>query len=97
MCQDLLAGRLKVRSSHLWMEEQAPTTRGCIERSYIMIPGYHDHEKFAQTHRQNLLREAEHERLLAQLPRSDRNVLRHFRSEERRVGKECRSRWSPYH
>ena len=24
-------------------------------------------------------------------------VLRHRRSEERRVGKECRSRWSPYH
>ena len=23
--------------------------------------------------------------------------LRNFRSEERRVGKECRSRWSPYH
>ena len=22
---------------------------------------------------------------------------RNFRSEERRVGKECRSRWSPYH
>ena len=22
---------------------------------------------------------------------------REFRSEERRVGKECRSRWSPYH
>ena len=22
---------------------------------------------------------------------------RHQRSEERRVGKECRSRWSPYH
>jgi len=22
---------------------------------------------------------------------------RHARSEERRVGKECRSRWSPYH
>ena len=21
----------------------------------------------------------------------------YFRSEERRVGKECRSRWSPYH
>ena len=21
----------------------------------------------------------------------------HMRSEERRVGKECRSRWSPYH
>ena len=26
------------------------------------------------------------------------NVLKDaFRSEERRVGKECRSRWSPYH
>src|SRR5256886_16777209 len=24
-------------------------------------------------------------------------ILRQFRSEERRVGKECRSRWSPYH
>src|SRR5258708_34026677 len=24
-------------------------------------------------------------------------VERHNRSEERRVGKECRSRWSPYH
>ena len=23
--------------------------------------------------------------------------LRTYRSEERRVGKECRSRWSPYH
>src|SRR2546426_9212567 len=25
------------------------------------------------------------------------SMLRHGRSEERRVGKECRSRWSPYH
>ena len=24
-------------------------------------------------------------------------ISRHGRSEERRVGKECRSRWSPYH
>src|SRR5690554_7326578 len=24
-------------------------------------------------------------------------LLLHFRSEERRVGKECRFRWSPYH
>jgi hypothetical protein len=43
-----------------------------------MIPGYHDQEKFAQTHRQNLMREAEHERLLAQLPQPDHNVLRLF-------------------
>jgi len=25
------------------------------------------------------------------------HTLYHQRSEERRVGKECRSRWSPYH
>ena len=24
-------------------------------------------------------------------------VIAEYRSEERRVGKECRSRWSPYH
>ena len=24
-------------------------------------------------------------------------IKRQLRSEERRVGKECRSRWSPYH
>ena len=43
-----------------------------------MIPGYHDHEKFVQTHRQNLLNEAEHERQLAQLPQSDRSILHRF-------------------
>ena len=25
------------------------------------------------------------------------DARKYFRSEERRVGKECRSRWSPYH
>jgi hypothetical protein len=40
-----------------------------------MIPGYHDHERLAQTHRQELLREAEHERLVAQLPLPNRSVL----------------------
>ena len=43
-----------------------------------MIPGYHDQEKFAQAHRENLLREAEHERLLAQLPQPDWSVLQLF-------------------
>ena len=28
---------------------------------------------------------------------SDPDDRIHLRSEERRVGKECRSRWSPYH
>src|SRR3989449_3817276 len=29
--------------------------------------------------------------------RGDPEIARERRSEERRVGKECRSRWSPYH
>jgi hypothetical protein len=32
-----------------------------------MMPNHYDREQFAQTHRQDLLREAEHERQLAQL------------------------------
>src|SRR2546427_10938890 len=37
-------------------------------------------------------------RLFAGLARpGDGTVLYRGRSEERRVGKECRSRWSPYH
>ena len=27
----------------------------------------------------------------------DASIIGRARSEERRVGKECRSRWSPYH
>src|SRR3712207_2833711 len=34
---------------------------------------------------------------IAMLLDRDRPVGAKFRSEERRVGKECRSRWSPYH
>src|SRR3712207_9115490 len=29
--------------------------------------------------------------------RADLSIIKGWRSEERRVGKECRSRWSPYH
>ena len=31
------------------------------------------------------------------LPPDGQNAIPAARSEERRVGKECRSRWSPYH
>ena len=33
----------------------------------------------------------------SQLNRAGEALLSMDRSEERRVGKECRSRWSPYH
>ena len=57
-----------------------------------MIPGYHDHEKFAQTHRQNLLREAEHERLLAQLPQPSHSVHRPFMARSALLLRSLRAR-----
>ena len=38
-----------------------------------------------------------HERAVRRVLRGLRIPNNHRRSEERRVGKECRSRWSPYH
>ena len=34
---------------------------------------------------------------LVQQRRGNKQKAQSYRSEERRVGKECRSRWSPYH
>jgi len=45
------------------------------ERRTTMMPNHHDRGRMAQAHRQELLREAEHERLLAQLPEPERRVL----------------------
>ena len=42
-------------------------------------------------------REKEITDLKVQLAHSTDPVRKYERSEERRVGKECRSRWSPYH
>ena len=44
-------------------------------------------------------RDAYYDAVDAQSPMFDAEYdrLYHRRSEERRVGKECRSRWSPYH
>ena len=36
-------------------------------------------------------------RVLDRMQKGDSLIFSDIRSEERRVGKECRSRWSPYH
>ena len=41
--------------------------------------------------------EFEKAKLIERLVEPDRIITFKVRSEERRVGKECRSRWSPYH
>ena len=60
-------------------------------------------EQAAMVERRNGLMVAEIEELRAGLEQTERGrkvaeqELVDARSEERRVGKECRSRWSPYH
>ena len=46
-----------------------------------------------------LVKEAERDnaKAIAKLLKKLREEMGRMRSEERRVGKECRSRWSPYH
>src|SRR5471032_1069823 len=41
--------------------------------------------------------QVEPDRLIARLGTQSQGQGHEMRSEERRVGKECRSRWSPYH
>ena len=41
-----------------------------------MMPNHYDRDRLAQAHRRDLLREAEHERLLAQLPQPERGISR---------------------
>lgn len=41
-----------------------------------MMPNHYDRERMAQAHRQDLMREAEHERLLAELSQPKRRILR---------------------
>src|SRR5260221_985385 len=42
-------------------------------------------------------RDLSRERAMEAAPSGDLEAMPTIRSEERRVGKECRSRWSPYH
>ena len=46
---------------------------------------------------EELARAGAQEMLMAALKEEVDTYLGRSRSEERRVGKECRSRWSPYH
>src|SRR3712207_9100620 len=71
--------------------------------SRILDPQYigQEHYAIAQTVKQVLQRYQELQDIIAilgidELGEEDK-VTVNRRSEERRVGKECRSRWSPYH
>src|SRR5256885_8618228 len=54
-----------------------------LDGADVVVHEHRDAERLAQPGRQRQAGPAQ--------------AHRHARSEERRVGKECRSRWSPYH
>ena len=73
-----------------------------LEKECWVVMTYADgsKHKFRTTLNEQILREYGVTDLGECLYNVDRNKLEEIngtRSEERRVGKECRSRWSPYH
>src|SRR2546430_6364717 len=65
-----------------------------------LIPNLATKKELDEWERQNILeaqRWAFSSRVMKSRNPLDESYLRELRSEERRVGKECRSRWSPYH
>ena len=56
-----------------------------------MVPNYHNHHCNYNLNRCNPAK------IAAVTLTFGKQGLPNYRSEERRVGKECRSRWSPYH
>ena len=67
-----------------------------VESQVDLLPLSYFMDVPANFTREELARRAQvTEEILAEVRRAHRE--RPLRSEERRVGKECRSRWSPYH
>ena len=68
-------------------------------RDHFVCPGAAKLELPVGRYRYEIERGPEYERLKGEIAISNESpqLVRLSRSEERRVGKECRSRWSPYH
>ena len=69
-----------------------PNTRGLT--SNYKNTAIKDKENYNEAMSQHLLNPVED---LVQVLKTPIKLAKSSRSEERRVGKECRSRWSPYH
>src|SRR3989449_6887067 len=62
------------------------------------LPGIHDRHRIARLrHHAGGVRDQDHREVKFPLQALEEFEDLRLRSEERRVGKECRSRWSPYH
>src|SRR5260221_12133879 len=76
----------------------AEQERGCeLSMPLDAFPETADVYRYATLHRDIIRRFGRFPHRNAILGRASTPEEIEFRSEERRVGKECRSRWSPYH
>ena len=68
--------------------------------SYYMIPDetvFLDEESLQNGYELHINKNEKKENIQKESPKTENENVLAERSEERRVGKECRSRWSPYH
>ena len=84
----IISGGLNIypKELELLLDEQ----EGVLESAVIGVP----HPDFGETPLGILVREKYAE---PKIDKIEKIIKSQLRSEERRVGKECRSRWSPYH
>ena len=75
-----------------------------LQMIYMIMAGYFEDDASDELTKDPVFKAVLEKSALASQPtvsrffnRMDEDTLKQFRSEERRVGKECRSRWSPYH
>src|SRR3712207_8406357 len=86
------------RHTRYWRDWSSDVCSSDLHRYGLLSPCYQPGNAARQIRnltrqRSNLIRMADKEVLYMQKAMEQMNI----RSEERRVGKECRSRWSPYH
>ena len=89
MKQDSIFGDLYFQVTWKGKYEYVLFQQACVVE--LSVEGNED-EEIAETQRQAFINFNESKGILTN---QIENMI--YRSEERRVGKECRSRWSPYH
>ena len=68
-----------------------------LQRRYDLIPNVVNSVKGYMSHESEIFEKIAEARAKIGSGNASEAEQGHRRSEERRVGKECRSRWSPYH
>src|SRR3712207_9124851 len=96
----LLRPRKSIKNTRLYSQEDVDLGRYIQRLTQEMGMNLAGVRKVIDLERQVARLEAEIRALREELDRKDlehSRLIAEIRSEERRVGKECRSRWSPYH